>query len=188
MCSSKVRGEAEKVYRDNNGDRNAHGAVKAVVDFYKGKEDISISSIYNHFNEHYKRQETNIKIKEYIEDLATYRLSEINKRIVLEDRRTALNKTFLFLMSETEGQSLDSVRKTTVAIKTISECLSSVEEEIRKIDEKIEPVIMFITYLKQVITEKLKSAKDGQVKDTLHEVLDEMSEKMKGFIVETKKS
>jgi len=180
VCNSKFRFEVEKIY-----DEKGWGSIPVIYKFLKDNgEEVSKQAIRNHMQVHLEKQRVDLAVKDYIEDISKYRMDNISKKEALEDRRAMLNKMFLEITAQSEGATLDELRRNAPVAKMLSESLSAIELQLKEIENRIHPAMMISRIVQQVMKERIGSQKDNAIKSLLMSIFDEIEEKTSGVYIE----
>jgi hypothetical protein len=169
LCNSPFRIEAEEIYEQMN-------SAKYVWKWLLGKgEKICYLPVRNHIIQHYLKQEQNVKIKSYSEHLKVWVNQKIDKKSSIEERIAMLNNELIIIASETEGLSLEERRRSSEAIRKITDSILMHEEKLDAMDKSIEPIYVVINKLRDIIAEKIKKSSNEEVKKELMSLLEELS-------------
>lgn len=172
LCQSEHRAEAEQIWDTKNN-------YTAIRNFLESKgEKVSITSIRRHILNHYQKQEEDMRLKEYAEDVQKWLSIKQTRKQSLEERIAILRKSLAYIGSETEGKSLNEHRLSADAMKRISDTISSLEDKIEEQEEMMQPAILIISELRNIISDKIKSTDDKQTKEILMSVIEELTEKV----------
>lgn len=180
LCNSKYRAEAEHTYEQTNKN------FRAVEKFLKGKgEDISYQAIRNHFKMHYEQQKIDLQVKEYIDNIAKFRVEHNDRRSELSERKTVLEQKLIQIAAMGQGAtSNDEARKDANALKALSDAILAIDKEITDMDKKMEPVILVIQILTKIVEGKIRKASSQDHKHDLKDILEQLADQTQDLIVE----
>jgi len=175
FCQSKNRIEAESEYE-------RVGSIKAVHNLLKSKGDeISYLSVRNHLINHYEKQEENLKLREYSENLSEWMGEEKSRKQTIKERIAIFTRELTIIASETEGKSLDERRKSAEALKKMGDTITLLEDKLEDMEERVAPAIVVINYIQDIVSERIKKSTNNEMKKEYMTLLTELKEKIGGL-------
>tara|TARA_Y100000310_G_C20617852_1_gene781625 strand:+ start:958 stop:1614 length:657 start_codon:yes stop_codon:yes gene_type:complete len=180
LCNSKYRTESEKLYENTN--KNLRAVEKFLA---KNSEKISYQAIRNHFKMHYEQQKMDLQVKEYIENVAKFRVEHADRKSALEERKMMLEQHMIQLAAMGQGAiTSEEMRKDANALKALSDAILGIDRELAEIDRKMEPAILIIQILTKIVEAKIRKTKSQEHKSDLADILEQLSAQTEDVIVE----
>jgi len=181
VCQSKFRSDAEEYYELK---KHNLSAVKTFLE--EKKEDVSYRGVRNHFKRHYMSAMDMEALQEYGSDLTVWGQRRLNIRHNMEERINILTREMIMIAASSSGRTLDERRKSADVVKKLSDGISSIENKMLEQEKMQEPVEIFINQLHSVISRKLETCNNEEVKTALLDVLDDLSTAVADYVVEDK--
>jgi adenine-specific DNA glycosylase len=173
LCQFEQREEVEKVYERTSSLKAAYNA--ATSSGFEG----SYIALRNHLLYHFEKPQKDAQIKEYAQNLSKYIENKRDKRKKLLERIAMLEKQMYELATEAEvSKIMDNKFKAASEIKKLSDSVTTMEEKLTEIEKEFHPVEIVIERLKEVITIKIQSTNNDEIKSALMDVLEDMSKKV----------
>lgn len=167
LCNSELREEAEAMYegqrRKNYTEIVGHLSTKGVL--------ISVNAVKNHMLRHYEKEQRNLVLSEYSQDLEEWMKIHDNKLEALRARIAILDREMATIASIGEELDIIERRKNAETIKKIAETILSHEEKLKEYEEQLEPARVVLNHLKDIITDELKEVSDDRTKRVILNIM-----------------
>jgi hypothetical protein len=180
LCNSKYRTESEQLYEKTN--KNFRAVEKLLT---KNSEKISYQAIRNHFKTHYEQQKMDLQVKEYIENIAKFRVEDTDRKSGLEERKIMLEQHMIQLAAMGQGAiTSEEMRKDANALKALSDAILGIDRELAEVDKRMEPAILIVQILTEIVKTKVRKTKSQEHKGDLLDILTLLEAQTQDVIVE----
>lgn len=178
VCQCEVRKEAEEEYERTGSLRAAHLLLK-------GKNvEVSYLSVRNHLHRHYLGESRRTSILEWGEDVNKFASSNTDKKSMILERIAILRREMFLIASESDGCAMEERRKNADVIKKLSDGIGTLEDKLDKEGEEYEKMEILVENLKNLLANKIKSAKNEDIKRAFMDMLQELSDNVNKIISE----
>lgn len=180
LCNSKFRTDAEKMYEQLKGN---YTAIEKFLS--KNNEEISYHAIRNHFKMHYETQKMDLQVKEYIDNLAKFRIEREDKKSALLERKLILEHHMVNLVAMGQGATnSEDMRKDANALKSLSDAILGIEKELIEMEEAQKPAIAILQIITKIVEGKIRSSSSQEHKADLKDILDKLEDQAKDIVLE----
>lgn len=173
-CASPYREEVEEKYEKTKNYRETHRFFKTLE---KDKEKLpSMPALISHIVDHYEQGRRNKKLKTYGASLRKKYGRQTRRDGILESITITRHELYRLGAENNVIDDLDEVRKNCDLMNKMVATLVGLEKELYDFDKRLEPVEIFVEKLKDVLSDKIKSSDNPEIKNTLMSIFDSLGE------------
>lgn len=178
FCMSPHRVEAEAEWEKTKSLKMTYAFLKA-----RGYDGL-YHSMRNHIISHYRRYETQTRIKEWAKNLPVLMKQQKSREKSLKDRVAALTYEFYVMASKAEEEETENRTKITEAMRKLSDSITLLEDKYVEEQKRNQPILIIVERLKDIISSRIKKTDNNAVKCELMKVLELWIDSVKDLEVE----